>query len=170
MAEKTVLPGMQLPAPHPCCMPQLSADDQAAITRTFLKAHPACSQHVAVLLPEYLRFIKLKLEQPPGVVLVPSNIVDAVWHGSPPHFLLERPAVASKWPCYSTALSSSFRPAHILNTRRYAAFCASLGDGSFMHHEPDDGGVDAYKATMLAYCATFQARRPCHDLCCNIGR
>ena len=90
MAEKTVLPGMQLPAPHPCCMPQLSADDQAAITRTFLKAHPACSQHVAVLLPEYLRFIKLKLEQPPGVVLAPSNIVDAVWHGSPPHFLLER--------------------------------------------------------------------------------
>ena len=67
MAEKTVLPGMQLPAPHPCCMPQLSADDQSAITRTFLKAHPACSQHVAVLLPEYLRFIKLKLEQPPGV-------------------------------------------------------------------------------------------------------
>ena len=25
-----------------------------------------------------------------------------------------------------------------------------------MHHEPDDGGVDAYKATMLAYCSTFQ--------------
>ena len=83
MAERTEPQSRLLPAPHSCCLPQLSADDSAAITRTFLKTlNPACSQHdPAVLLPEYLRFMKLKVQQPPGVIYAPSNAVDAVWHG-----------------------------------------------------------------------------------------
>ena len=68
------------------------------------------------------------------------------------------------------------RTAHILNTRRYATFCASLGDGSFIHHEPGAGGVDAYAETLNAYRATFQAHpiivaaipQSCRaDLCCD---
>ena len=81
MAEKTALPSMQLHMPRPCCVPQLSAEDQTAIALTFLKARPDCRSYVHLILPEYCRFIKLKLEQPPGVVFAPSNVVDAMWHG-----------------------------------------------------------------------------------------
>ena len=58
--------------------------------------------------------------------------------------------------------------AHILHTKRYAAFCASFGDGTFIHHEPGAGGVEAYKATLQAYRSTFEARPACCDLDCCI--
>jgi hypothetical protein len=58
----------------------------------------------------------------------------------------------------TTHLPSACLSAHILDTRRYAAFCESCGGkGAFIHHEPGVGGINAYKATLQAYRITFKA-------------
>jgi hypothetical protein len=85
--------GMQrLPA-----LPTLSQSDRAAIADKFVAEHPNSAKWTSELLNEYLQFMRLKAIQPSGVILAPSNAIDAVWHG-------RRSVCRSLSPCFLGAL------------------------------------------------------------------
>jgi hypothetical protein len=95
----------QLPA-----LPTLSQSERAAIADTFVAMHPNNAKWTSELVDEYMKFMWLKATQSSGVILAPSNAIDAVWHG-------QRSVCRSLSPCFLGALRPSRlrRVAHALS-------------------------------------------------------
>jgi hypothetical protein len=85
----------QLPA-----LPTLSQSERAAIADTFVAMHPNNAKWTSELVDEYMKFMWLKATQSSGVILAPSNAIDAVWHG-------QRSVCRSLSPCFLGALRPS---------------------------------------------------------------